>query len=98
MPMNPEKVRRDRLRELTDLPNIGPRIATCLFRAGIERPSDLAGRDAFELYRTLCDSENERLDPCVLDVCLSITRFIDGEDAQAWWHYTAERKRLYPKF
>jgi hypothetical protein len=94
--MNPQKVRRDRVSELTDLPNIGPRIAACLFKAGIDRPSDLTGRDPLELYRTLCDSEGQRLDPCVLDVCLSITRFMDGEDAQVWWHYTAERKRRYP--
>jgi len=78
------------------LPNIGPRIDACLLKADINRPSDLAGRDALELYQTLCESEGERLDPCVLDVCLSITRFMDGEDAQVWWRYTAERKRRYP--
>jgi hypothetical protein len=95
--MHPSKVHRDRLDELTDLPNIGPRIATCLFKAGIDRPADLKGRDAFELYRQLCDSEGERLDPCVLDVCLSITRFMDGEEPRVWWHYTAERKRRNPE-
>lgn len=94
--MNPRKVRRDRLDELTDLPNIGPRMAACLFKAGVDRPADLAGRDAFELYSQLCESEGERLDPCVLDVCLSITRFVAGEEAEPWWHYTAERKRRFP--
>lgn len=94
--MNPSKVRRDRLDELTDLPNVGPRIAACLFKAGIDRPADLKGRDAFELYRTLCESECERLDPCVLDVCLSITRFVDGDDPKVWWAYTAERKQRFP--
>jgi len=49
MLINPEKVRRDRLRELTDLPNIGPRIATCLFKAGIDRPSDLTGHSRSRL-------------------------------------------------
>lgn len=93
--MNPDKVHRDSLTELTDLPNIGPRIAACLLRAGIGRPGDLAGRDAYDLYRQLCESEGQRLDPCVLDVCLSITRFVDGEDPKPWWHYTAERKRRY---
>jgi hypothetical protein len=27
------------------------------------------------------------------DVFLSITRFIDGEPAQPWWIFSAERKR-----
>ena len=94
--MNPANVRRDALTELTDLPNIGPRIAACLLRAGVERPGDLVGRDAFDLYGQLCRSEGQRLDPCVLDVCLSITRFMDGGEPRAWWHSTAERKQRYP--
>jgi hypothetical protein len=28
----------------------------------------------------------------VLDVFLSITRFMAGDAPQPWWHYTAERK------
>ena len=95
--MNPSRVRRDRLDELTDLPNVGPRIAACLLRTGIDRPADLAGRDAFDLYRQLCASEGGRLDPCVLDVCLSITRFLDGEAPRPWWRYTAERKTQFPE-
>jgi hypothetical protein len=35
-----------------------------------------------------------RHDPCVLDVFMSITRFMDGEDPKAWWDYTPERKRM----
>ena len=94
--MNPGKVRRDRLTELTDLPNVGPKIASALFRMGIERPADLAGRDGMELYRTLCETTGERYDPCVLDVFISITRFMDGEEARPWWAYTAERKHRFP--
>jgi hypothetical protein len=30
----------------------------------------------------------------VLDVFISITRFVDGEAPRAWWDYTAERKRM----
>ena len=94
--MNPARVRRDRLSELTDLPNVGPKIASALSRIGIERPDDLAGRDGMELYRTLCETTGERYDPCVLDVFFSITRFMDGEAPKAWWAYTAERKRRHP--
>ena len=35
-----------------------------------------------------------RHDPCVLDVFMSITRFMDGEAPRAWWDYTPERKRM----
>ena len=33
-----------------------------------------------------------RQDPCVLDTFISITRFMDGDEARPWWAYTAERK------
>lgn len=94
--MNPSKVRREQVSELTDLPNVGPKIASALVRMGIERPSDLVGRDGFELYRTLCETSGKRYDPCVLDVFMSVTRFIRGDAPKAWWAYTAERKRRYP--
>lgn len=94
--MNPTKVRRDQVNELTDLPNVGPRVASALFRIGIERPPDLVGRDPFALYQELCAENGRREDPCVLDVFISLTRFMDGEEPRQWWDYTAERKRRYP--
>jgi hypothetical protein len=94
--MNPSRVRRDQLEDLTDLPNIGPRIASLLVSAGIDRPEDLKAWDGLDLYKALCSVRNARLDPCVLDVCLSITRFVQGEMPQPWWAFTAERKRRYP--
>lgn len=94
--MNPSKVRRDAVKELTDLPNVGPKIASTLFAMGIERPADLVGRDGFELYRSLCETSGQRYDPCVLDVFLSITGFMRGDEPRPWWSYTAERKRDYP--
>ncbi|MGB0513263.1 MAG: helix-hairpin-helix domain-containing protein [Wenzhouxiangellaceae bacterium] len=94
--MHPSRVRRDRLGELTDLPNVGPKVASALFRIGIDLPSDLIGRDPFELYQDYCQSTGQREDPCVLDVFLSISRFMNGEEPRRWWEYTAERKRKYP--
>lgn len=95
--MNPSKVRRDQLKELTDLPNVGPRIASVLFRLGIDCPADLERRDGFEMYKTLCEIDDMRYDPCVLDVFMSITRFMNGETPRNWWSYTAERKQSYPE-
>lgn len=94
--MNPSRVRRDRLKELTDLPNVGPRIASALFRIGIDRPADLVGRKGFEMYQALCETDRERHDPCVLDVFISLERFMAGDEPRAWWAFTTERKSSYP--
>lgn len=93
--MNPAKVRRDRVQVLTDLPNIGPAMARDLECIGIRRPSQLAGLDPLTLYRKLCARTSTRQDPCVLDVFIAITRFMNGEAPKPWWAYTAERKRKY---
>lgn len=90
--MNPAKVIRGQVSALTDLPNIGPAMAKDLERLGIRVPEQLTGRDPYALYDTLCALTGQRHDPCVIDVFISITRFMNGDDARPWWHYTAERK------
>ena len=92
--MNPAKVVRDRIRTLTDLPNVGPAVAADLHRLGIDSPEQLRGRDAFALYDQLCAITGCRQDPCVIDVFLSIIRFMEGDEARPWWHYTAQRKAI----
>jgi hypothetical protein len=91
--MNPAKVSRDRLKQLTDLPNIGPAVAADLRLLGIQAPGGLRGRDPYEMYATLCALTATRHDPCMLDVFISITRFMAGEAPRAWWEFSAERKR-----
>ena len=93
--MNPAKVERHRVRQLTDLPNVGPATARTLGFIGINTPDQLAGKDPLALYQQLCRKRGARQDPCVLDVLLSITRFMDGEMPKPWWAYTRERKRRY---
>ncbi len=93
--MNPARVRRDRLQRLTDLPNIGPAMARDFQRLGIDSPADLPGADPLALYQRLCRVTGTRQDPCVLDVFLSVTRFLDGDEPRPWWAYTAERKARY---
>ena len=90
--MNPSKVRRSQLESLTDLPNIGPAMARDLRLLGFEHPGQLAGQDPQRLYDRLCGLTGVRQDPCVLDVFVSVTRFMDGEDPKPWWFYTPERK------
>ena len=93
--MSPDKVDRNQLEKLTDLPNIGTAIAADLRLLGIDEPDDLAGQSPFELYNMLSSIKSKPQDPCLLDVLISITRFMDGEDPRPWWHYTAERKRVF---
>ena len=93
--MNPEKVVRDRVKKLTDLPNVGAATAGDLRQLGIQTPADLLGKDPLAMYQTLCVLSGVRQDPCVLDVFISLTRFAAGEPARVWWAYTEERKQLY---
>lgn len=92
--MNPAKVVRERVQTLTDLPNVGPAMAVDLRQIGIRAPADLAGRDPFEMYEQLCALTGTRHDPCVIDVFISVTRFVAGDAPQPWWAYTAERKSV----
>ena len=90
--MNPRKVNRDRLVKLTDLPNIGKASEADLIRLGIRTPQDLTGRNAYEMYDELCRITGQRHDPCMIDVFLSVTDFINGGEPQDWWRFTAQRK------
>ena len=92
--MHPDKVKRATTKMLTDLPNIGPSLAKDLRLIGIETPDQLSGRDPVELYAALCEAAGNRQDPCVLDVFMSITDFMNGGEPKVWWAYTPERKRL----
>ena len=91
--MNPSKVDRRQMACLTDLPNVGPACAQDLRRIGIEAPAQLVGRDPYDMYAQLCVQTGQIHDPCVIDVFLSITRFVEGGPAKPWWAFTAERKR-----
>lgn len=91
--MNPQKVRRDQVRKLEDLPNIGKAMATDLRLIGIHTPMHLLDREAFEMYEMLCAKTGQRHDPCVLDVFISIVHFMRGGEALPWWSFTEERKR-----
>lgn len=90
--MNPAKVVRERVKTLTDLPNIGRAMAEDLHLLGIKKPEQLKGRDPYVLYQELGLATGQLQDPCVLDTFISITRFMDGGAARPWWAYTAERK------
>jgi Pathogenicity locus len=77
------------------LPNIGPALAADLRAIGVAHPRELAHRDPFVLYQSLCAHTGRRQDPCVLDTFMAITDFMRGAPAAPWWAYTAQRKVVY---
>ncbi|RFA26558.1 mitomycin resistance protein [Alkalilimnicola ehrlichii] len=84
---------RDQLSRLEQLPNIGPAAAAELRRLGINSPQALKGRDPYDMYAELCRLSGHREDLSILDVFISVVRYMDGEPGQQWWRYTEERKR-----
>lgn len=92
--MHPDKVNRNQLKKLTDLPNIGPAGAKDYQLLGYAEPQQLVGVSALHLYQQLCAVTGLRHDPCVLDVLLSVERFLAGDAPQVWWAYTTERQYL----
>ncbi|MDD5158693.1 MAG: helix-hairpin-helix domain-containing protein [Sulfuricurvum sp.] len=93
--MNPAKVIREKVEKLTDLPNVGKTVAADFTRIGITHPNQLRGEDPYDLYVRFCKAFGEKQDPCMLDVLMSITDFMNGGEARVWWAYTTERKKRY---
>jgi hypothetical protein len=91
--VNPSKVVRDEVVLLTHLPNVGKSLAADLQLIGIQTPAQLKGRDPYAMHETLCEITGQRHDPCVIDVFISVTRFMNGEPAAVWWQFTDERKQ-----
>ena len=83
---------RSDVKRLTDIPNVGKAVNRDLELIGIHRPGDLIGKDPYKLYDKLCHITQQRHDHCMIDVFISAVRYMEGEPAQKWWAYTAERK------
>ena len=90
--MSPHKVDRAKLKQLTDLPNVGKATAVDLRLLGFNAPDQLAGACPFEMFERLCKATNCRHDPCVIDVFMSITEFMNGNPPRHWWDFTERRK------
>ena len=80
---------------LEQLPNVGPAMARDLRALGLQHPAELAGRDAYALYRELEAHSGQRQDPCVLDTFLAIVDFMNGAQPRPWWAYTEARKQRF---
>ncbi len=93
--MHPAKVKRNRVKLLTDLPNVGPATAKDFVLLGLSSPQHLVGKDPMKIYQDLCRKTGVRHDPCVLDVFISVTSFMNGDPPRLWWDYTAARRKKY---
>jgi hypothetical protein len=78
---------------LEDLPNVGKATAADLRAMGINRATQLIGRDPYRLYQRMNRVLGARQDPCMCDVLISVVRYMEGAPERPWWHYTPERKR-----
>ncbi|SFB05526.1 Pathogenicity locus [Collimonas sp. OK607] len=90
----PKYLDRAAIVKLEDLPNIGKAGAADLRLIGIRQPEQLIGKSPLQMYDTLCAKTGARHDPCVIDVFMSVVRYMEGAEPLPWWSYTAERKRL----
>ena len=82
---------------LIDIPNIGPAVAEKLGMLGIREPRHLMKKNPYRLYKKLCVLTKERHDPCLLDVFMAATDFMNGAIPKEWWRYTKARKTAYPR-
>jgi hypothetical protein len=82
--------------DLTSLMNVGPAVARYLALADVTRIDHLAGRDAMELFETICKHGQQRYDPCLLDTIMSAVDQANGNPPRPWWTYTPTRKSLLP--
>lgn len=81
-------------KKLEDIPNIGKAVAEDLRLLGIERPSQLKGKDGLKLYHKLNKLTGTRHDPCMADTFMAAVDFMNGGKPRPWWEFTAERKNL----
>lgn len=91
---NPNKVVRAAVQRLEDLPNIGKACAADLRQLGILEPAQLIGQDPLAMYDALGELAGQRHDPCMLDVFMSVVRFMEGGEPLPWWAFTDQRKAL----
>ena len=85
-------MKRTDIRIFQDIPNVGIATEKDLILLGFREPIELIGRDPYQMYRDICRLTEQRHDPCVIDVFISVVRYMEGGPAKKWWEFTAERK------
>jgi hypothetical protein len=86
-------MKRSDINQFRDIPNVGLTIEKDFFALGLGKPTELIGKDPYQLFRDLCRITQKRHDPCVLDVFISAVRYMEGGPLKKWWEFTEERKK-----
>lgn len=85
-------MQRNEIKYFQDIPNVGKAIEKDFILLGIKQPIELAAMDPYQMYDDLCRITNNRHDPCVIDVFLSVVDYMRGGPAKKWWEFTEQRK------
>ena len=83
---------RSDIHKFRELPNVGEAIEKNFAILGLKHPAELAGKDPYQLYNELCRLTAQHHDPCLLDVFISVVRYMEGGPPRKWWEFTRERK------
>jgi len=83
---------RTEIKSLQEMPNIGNAIERDFNIIGVNSPEQLIGKDPYKMYNELCNATNKKYDPCVIDVFISVVRYMEGGPAKKWWEFIEERK------
>lgn len=86
---------RHEIHDFQQICNVGPAFARDMAVLGMEHPSQLINRDPLEMYRDLSRLTGTRQDPCVLDVFIATTDYMNGNPPKNWWEFTEYRKQTY---
>jgi hypothetical protein len=79
------------LRELRQIPGVGPSIANDLWQLGIRSIEDLHGRSPQALYEQLCAQTGTHVDRCMLYVFRCAVYYASNEmhepERLKWWNW-----------
>ncbi len=83
---------RIEVKKLQDIPNVGKATEKDFYVLGIKKPSQLIGKDPYQMHNELCNITQIKHDPCMIDVFISAVRYMEGGPPKKWWEFTEERK------
>jgi len=79
------------LKNLQQIPGIGPSLAQDLWDLGYHRVTDLAQQDAEQMYRNLEQMRGQPMDPCVLYAFRCAVYFASTDEHDPtllkWWNW-----------
>jgi hypothetical protein len=84
-------VKQAAIRELSQIPGVGPSIAADLYSLGVRAVADLRGGNPERLYSGLCEKVGHRVDPCVLYVFRCAVYYASeirpDPELLKWWNW-----------